>query len=124
MQALPPGLPPETQEVYQRYLNSAPASKAVLKNRVESYLETVKNASGENEFLDLTTAHAIGRTLNRLIDLSSEEFLCHVQAATQYFIDADDAAPDLESILGFDDDAEVVNAVCRHLGCPGLQVEL
>jgi hypothetical protein len=39
-----------------------------------------------------------------------------VQAAVRYFVIEDDADSDLDSILGLDDDAEVVNAVLRHLG--------
>ena len=39
-----------------------------------------------------------------------------VQAAVRYFVIEDDADSDLGSILGLDDDAEVLNAVLRHLG--------
>jgi hypothetical protein len=39
-----------------------------------------------------------------------------VQAAVRYFVIEDDADSDLDSILGLDDDAEVLNAVLRRLG--------
>jgi uncharacterized membrane protein YkvA (DUF1232 family) len=39
-----------------------------------------------------------------------------VQAAVFYFIESDDAQPDLTSNEGYLDDAEVFNAVCRHIG--------
>ena len=39
-----------------------------------------------------------------------------IQAAVRYFVLEDDAESDLNSVIGLDDDAEVVNAVLRHLG--------
>ena len=34
----------------------------------------------------------------------------------RYFLREDDGDADLDSVLGFDDDAEVMNAVVTHLG--------
>ena len=96
----------------------------MLKNKIESYLQTVLNASGENEFLDFPTAQKLSLSLGTLLELCSDDDLPHVQAAVLYFINTDDASPDLESILGFDDDAHVVNAVCRLIGRPDLEVKL
>jgi hypothetical protein len=45
-----------------------------------------------------------------------------VQAAVRYFLIEDDADGDLDSILGLDDDADVMNAVLRHLGYDDWQV--
>lgn len=124
MDSIAAELPPETHQAYKRYLAIAVADRAVLKNKVDDYLVTVLHASGENEFLDYPTAQQIATSLHRLLELSPPEQLVHVQAAVLYFINSDDASPDLESILGFDDDAEVVNAVCRLLGRPELEVPL
>lgn len=124
MTEIPESLPEETKTAYQRYLELPLASRAILKNKINAYLETVANASGENEFLDLTTAKAIAKTLLTLIEKCPDDKICHLQAATYYFVEADDAAPDLDSILGFDDDAEVINAVCRFLGFLELEVEV
>lgn len=117
-------LPNEIRQAYERYLKIPVADKATLKNKLEAYMTTVLNASGENEFLDYPTAQKLNMSLLKLLDACSIDQLPQVQAAVIYFISADDASPDLESILGFDDDAQVVNAVCCHLGHPQLAVSL
>lgn len=124
MDSLPADLPPETRDTYQRYLKLPLATKSMLTNKLDEYMETVLNASGENEFLDYTTAQRINLALRRLLEVCSQEQLLHVQAAAYYFVNSDDATPDLESLLGFDDDAEVVNAVCRLTGYPEFEVTL
>ena len=46
-----------------------------------------------------------------------------IQAAVRYFLIEEDGDGDLNSVLGFDDDAEVMNAVLVHLGHGGWLVE-
>lgn len=47
-----------------------------------------------------------------------------VYAAARYFALHDDGNPDLDSVVGFHDDAEVLNAVARYLGRQDLVIEL
>jgi len=61
-------------------------------------------------------AEASLRLLGTLSDDTPETTRRLIQAAVRYFVIEDDADGDLDSILGLDDDAEVVNAVLRHLG--------
>jgi hypothetical protein len=124
MESIAAELPRETREAYERYLKIPVAERGAIKNKIDDYVSTVLNASGENEFLDYPTAQRISLSLRKLLEVCSDDQLVHVQAATLYFISTDDASPDLESILGFDDDAQVVNAVCRVLGHPELEVTL
>lgn len=124
MDSIEADLPQDSLPAYQRYLEIPVASRAVLKNKMDDYITTVLNASGENEFLDYPTAQKLNLSLRKLLDVCSDDQLPHVQAAVLYFINTDDASPDLESILGFDDDTEVANAVCRHLGHPELEITL
>ena len=80
--------------------------------------------SRKDQHLDVATSSDLGRGLLRLLRDCSDEDLSHAQAATYYFVESDDAEPDLSSARGFEDDACVFNAVCRHLGLPELQVDL
>lgn len=52
----------------------------------------------------------------RLLRECEDSHLPHVQTAVFSFIESDDVQPDLTSNEGFLDDAEVFNAVCRHIG--------
>lgn len=124
MSELPQALPPESTEVYQRYLNLPTTDRSVLQNKIKRYLEEVTSASGENELLDSTLAKGIAHGLQSLIERAPETELAHVQAAVYYFVESEDASPDSESIAGFDDDFEVYNAVCDHLGFPELKVDM
>lgn len=78
--------------------------------------------------VDATLARELMVACRHLLDTLSEdtaEDTRHmVQAAVRYFIIEDDAEADLNSILGLDDDAEVVNAVLTHLGYLDWLVEL
>jgi uncharacterized membrane protein YkvA (DUF1232 family) len=56
------------------------------------------------------------KLLGTLKDETPETTRRLVQAAVRYFVIEDDADGDLDSILGLDDDAEVMNAVLRRLG--------
>ena len=114
----------DTRRAYERYLKIPTADRDSIKAKIDNYLDTVLNASAENEFLDYPTAQRLSLTLKKLLEFCEDEHLPQVQAAVLYFISTDDVSPDLESILGFDDDAEVVNAVCRGLGHPELEVKL
>ncbi len=78
--------------------------------------------------VDATLARELMVACRQLLDTLSEETpedTRHmVQAAVRYFIIEDDAEASLNSILGLDDDAEVVNAVLTRLGYLDWLVEL
>ncbi len=56
------------------------------------------------------------RLLGTLDETTPERTRRLVQAAVRYLVVEDDADGDLDSILGLDDDAEVLNAVLVQLG--------
>lgn len=93
-----------------------------MADQVNEYLKTLQEEADASEVVDVTMAKNIGAGLLDLIKNAHEEGLAHVQAATIYFIRSEDVTPDMETIAGFDDDAQVFNAVCAHLGRRELEV--
>ena len=92
----------------------------------EAYVERLQAEAGTHEFLDLGLAEALGKACLRLLERLDDAQTNGpglIQAAVQYFVLEEDAEDDL-SVAGFDDDAEVFNAVVRHLGWPELAVEV
>lgn len=85
-----------------------------LATQVDAYLETVRAALPDNEFIDIDLATRIADACKDLLALYpklSEKDRASVVGAARYFIEQHDADDDLESVLGFEDDMEVVNFV-------------
>lgn len=122
MSDLPEALPSKARTVYECFLAMPTLSKQALSSTIDRYLVSLGTASGENRLADLEKAQAIGAALKTLIEQCTEPEMPHVQAAAYYLINDEDAKPDLDSVLGFDDDAEVFNAVAEMLGHPELAV--
>lgn len=122
MSQLPADLPEETVELYSKALSQTPMPRDHLKEKVQRQLRVLKIRSRNNDQVDFTLAEEIANGLVKLIDDVSDADFPHVQAACTYFTSNDDALPDLESIAGFDDDAQVFNAVCAHLNRKDLEV--
>ena len=89
--------------------------------------ELAKRRRSRDPDVDATLARELVVACRRLLDTLSKQTPPHtqhmVQAAVRYFIIEDDAEADLDSILGLDDDAEVVNAVLQKLGYIDWMVE-
>lgn len=113
-------LPPELVEAVAPHLpEAAPPPASQQHAAIDAYLQTLPEALSRNEFLDVPLAEDIGRAARELLAAtaqSSAEDRALVAAAIAYFVDPDDAEHDLESLLGFDDDAQVLAAVIRLLG--------
>jgi uncharacterized membrane protein YkvA (DUF1232 family) len=100
-----------------------------LFKEVRDYQQTIKQRSQWRDAdvdptLANTLAEASLRLLGTLKDASPESTRRLVQAAVRYFVIEEDADSDLDSILGLDDDAEVLNAVLRKLGHADWQIDV
>ncbi len=115
-------LPAEAEEIYQGFLSRPLATESMLKKMVEQYLKIVLPFLTDLDSHASRTARQIGSGLLSLLKDCPEDQFRHVQAATLYFASYEDAQPDIESDDGFDDDAEVFNAVCVLLGRDDLKV--
>ena len=92
---------------------------------VELHLDQIRQDRMANT--DVETAEAIGASLLSLLGEDTtfdDEQRALIRGAVEYFLLADDAAGDLEDVLGFDDDARVVNSMLARIGRPQYRIEL
>ena len=100
---------------------------AQLAGEVAQHLAEIRNALRMNEFLDIALAEQIAGALTALLagyEMLPEEHKALVVGATRYFVATQDAESDLTSVLGCDDDAEVLNYVLDFMGREDMKVEL
>lgn len=90
-----------------------------LRTDVIRYGDQIRAALRTNEFIDIKLVERITECLTFHLDLYAE-FLPEQQklivGAARYFIQQNDAEPDTMSVLGFDDDVEVLNYVLEKIG--------
>lgn len=99
-----------------------------LRAEVDRHLDETRAAAARREFVDLALAERVATNLRALLDgLDHDTPDGHrraVYAAARYFVQMEDGEHDLESEIGFHDDAEVLNAVARLVGRTDLLIPL
>lgn len=89
-----------------------------LRSRLHEHLALARRAAQDNEFIDLRRAeelHAVlGRALDAFPDLNADQRRELVNAI-DYLVRVDDDEDDLRSPIGFDDDAEIIEATLARL---------
>ena len=123
------GLPADAREVLLgRCVAVTSCDIPLLVERIDTYLEQVREATARNEFLNLALAERLASVLKTLLGeydhLGSAYHQALVVGACRFFLETNDVWGDLDSPLGFDDDAEVLNAVLRDIGREDLLVEI
>jgi uncharacterized membrane protein YkvA (DUF1232 family) len=123
------GIPDASKELWTRLVVEERRPVHALIKEVKNYQQaiaqrsTVRNADVDPT-LGFALADASMKLLTTIKDDTPDERRAAIQAAVRYFVIEDDADSDLDSILGLDDDAEVVNAVLKHLGHDDWLVEV
>ena len=87
----------------------------------------IAGAFEEDPFVDLELGDAIGTACLILLeeyDNATDGEKRAIQVACDYYVEMEDHNNDLKSVVGFDDDAYVLNAVCDWLGRAELRVEV
>lgn len=115
------GIPDGSKALWTRLVQEELRPVHELFKEVRDYQQQIKQRSQWSDAdVDPTLANALSdaslRLLSTLHDGSPESTRRLIQAAVRYFVIEEDADSDLDSILGLDDDAEVLNAVLRKLG--------
>lgn len=122
------GIPQAARVLWDRLMAETLLPVHELFGEVKDYQQAIHQRSSDDEGVDPALAENLVRASMRLLgtlnDATPESTRRVVQAAVRYFIIEDDADSDLDSILGLDDDAEVINAVLRHLGHDDWVVEV
>lgn len=98
-----------------------------LSSQITTHLQKVKEALQHNEFIDLSLATQIATVLIQLLKEISKYPNTKrglITGAVRYFTRGQDVQADFTSILGFDDDAAVLNYVLTEIGRSDLKVEL
>ena len=92
----------------------------MLANELAGYTNELTNQAHNAEFFDLETAQRAATLCHKLLaalpEEPSEDQHRLTQLAINYFVLAEDAEDDNHSLIGFDDDLQVVVAVIEELG--------
>jgi dihydropteroate synthase len=94
---------------------------------IDTYLVRIHEVAEERDFVDADLADRIAGALKALVaeagDYTGRERNL-LAGAIRYFIHSDDANDDLASPTGFEDDAQILNAVCKHLAANHLCIDV
>ena len=87
--------------------------------RANQHVEQARQAHSRNPYINARMAEAIGKTIEAIAtnwDSLLPDSQYWFRGAIQYFIHSDDSEPDFASIIGFDDDVEVLNSCLQLAG--------
>jgi len=111
-----------------RLLERSTDTREGLLTGLDGYTRRIDAAAHRRHYVDVNLAEAILRSCRHLLesdwpDLDEDQrrLAC---LACAYYLEADDAEGDLESVFGFDDDALVLNGVLDAIGRPELKVRV
>ena len=113
-------LPPEGRPLFARLRKDEDLKPPkVLAGEVKAYVGLVRATGRDSDVVAVDKAEQLGQALLHLLRHLSrggpKEHHQAVQAACRYFSSEFDGDEDMESLEGFDDDIEVMNAVARAL---------
>lgn len=116
-------LPEAVATLFDKLMREPRRSRDEMRRRVASYLVSIESLAREIDYLDIDLVERIANCCHRLIETldedASEDHRRLVQAAVLYFVLDEDVEGDTSSLIGFDDDRLVVEAVARELGVGG-----
>lgn len=123
-----PQLSPRVYQVFAPLCAAVPVAETkALSGKITTHVQAVSEALRTNEFIDLTLAKALASILQTILAEYSHYPLAQqalIVGAVRYFLYDGDANPDTASVLGFDDDAVVINYVLELINRPELKVEV
>lgn len=120
--------PPHLRTSIEGLLNRPVSTRDELLAELDAYTHRIDDSARRRHDLDVNLAEAILRACRTLLrdhwsELSADQRRL-VQVTCDYYVDPEDEAGDLESVSGFDDDAEVLNLVLDALQRSELKVRV
>lgn len=116
-----------TRRIIEQLNEESLVSPKVLSDELQEYVEELNSHSTNAELLDdglaVRIAWLCGKLLEALPDQPDERQHRLTQLAVNYFVLAEDGHDDNHSLIGFDDDLDVVVAVIKELGLTELLEE-
>jgi hypothetical protein len=118
----------ELRRALGRFYDLPLTSRSTLEAMITEYADDIERAATQRGDLDVHLADCISRScmtlLNEEWDRAEDFGKRLIEAACQYFVESDDQDGDLESVYGFDDDAELVNEILELLNRQDLTIQI
>ncbi|OIP42621.1 MAG: hypothetical protein AUK47_03910 [Deltaproteobacteria bacterium CG2_30_63_29] len=120
-ESIVPHISPMTRFVFQHHFERGERPRSELLAGLERWRRQLAEVKRTREFFDAQLAERLLRAAGCLLEeLGRANLSAHqrdaISAAILYLVDDDDGEPDFESLIGLDDDAEVMQAVARFVG--------
>ncbi|MBW2524060.1 MAG: hypothetical protein JRI23_07790 [Deltaproteobacteria bacterium] len=123
-----PGIPEGARSLWRQLLSQPLVPISELQSELRRYQQSLARSAQWSDEVDPVLARSLGNACVKLLSTVTDETepaaRQAIQAAVRYFILEDDAESDLDSVIGLDDDAEVLNAVLAYLGRSDLTVQV
>jgi len=121
-------LPDTLRRPVSDFYNLPLAPKCELIALINDYADEIARVAKRRGDLDVNLADCIARCcltlLNERWDGEGDHRKRLIQAACYYYVEIDDEDGDLQSVYGFDDDAELLNVILEHLDRPDLEIQI
>ncbi len=94
-----------------------------LRKKVDRHLEQTQTAHSRNRLVNLRLATALTTISHQILEqweTIAESSRSWLGGAILYFAESNDEEPDFTSALGFEDDANIMNACLRYAGLQDL----
>lgn len=124
----PSPLSPALNRVFAPLCEALPPDEAArLKPAMAAHIVEIHHTLRPDEFVDLSQALRMAAILGELLDgyaSYTEPQRRLLVGAARYFVQSQDVEADTASVMGFDDDMEVLNYVLLAIGRADLSTEL
>jgi len=121
-------LPDAIRQPVSDFYNMPLAPKRELIALINDYADEIERVANRRGDLDINLADCIARCCLTLVNEQWDGEGDHrkrlIQAACYYYVERDDEDGDLQSVYGFDDDADLLNVILEHLDRPDLAIQI